>query len=92
MRNLRVILLFSAAWLSLASALVAQSESDAPRMSLQSFKRLLKSGAIVVVDVRGGESYLEGHIPGAISIPLGSIPSRAAELKKMGKPIVTYCS
>ncbi len=92
MRNLRVFCLLIAAWSPIGLVLGAQSESAAPRTALQDFKRMLKSGSIVVVDVRSRESYLAGHIPGAISVPLESIPSRAAEMKKEGKPVVAYCS
>jgi len=67
-------------------------DDEAPRTTIQELLQLLNDNAVVVVDVRGQESYLQGHIPGAISIPLDSVASRAEELKKADKPIVTYCS
>jgi rhodanese-related sulfurtransferase len=67
-------------------------ESSAPRIALDEFKKLLESDSIVVLDVRSLESYREGHIPGAISMPSDSVASRVNELKGFKKPIVAYCS
>ena len=61
------------------------------RMSMAEFKRLLATSEVVVIDVRSNEAYLGGHIPGALSMP--EITDAAAlKLKRMGKPIATYCS
>ncbi len=85
--------LFLIAWFTLGTAAALQrDEPSAPRTTLPEFEKLLHSNAIVVVDVRGAESYRQGHIPGAISIPIESIASHAEELVKIGKPIVAYCS
>ena len=63
------------------------------RMPMAEFKRLLAAGNVVVLDVRSADAYAAGHIPGALSIPEDTITSALAEkLKKMGKPIATYCS
>jgi rhodanese-related sulfurtransferase len=67
-------------------------DDEAPRTTIQELQQLLNDNPVVVVDVRGQESYLQGHIPGAISIPPDSVASRAEELEKADKPIVTYCS
>lgn len=74
-----------------APAAVAMPKTD--RMAMADFKKLLASNDVVVLDVRSTDSYAAGHIPGALSIPEESITSALAEkLKKMGKPIATYCS
>jgi phage shock protein E len=67
-------------------------DSSAPRITLEEFKKLLESDSIVVLDVRSLESYREGHIPGAISIPSDTVASRVNELKGFKKPIVAYCT
>jgi 3-mercaptopyruvate sulfurtransferase SseA len=64
----------------------------APRMSLQEFKKLLDKGEVVVIDVRGAESYAQGRIPGAVLVPLETVSARAAEFKDVRKPVVTYCA
>jgi len=45
---------------------------------------------VVVVDVRDAESYAEGHLPGARSIPLDQLVSSYSSLPKE-KLIVAYC-
>lgn len=63
------------------------------RMAMADFKKLLAANNVVVIDVRSADSYVAGHIPGALSVPESTINAAVAEkLKKMGKPIATYCS
>ena len=47
-------------------------------------------GDLVLLDVRDAAAYAEGHIPGAVSLPLADLPARAAELDR-GRSYVTYC-
>jgi phage shock protein E len=47
--------------------------------------------AKTIVDVRTPEEFGEGHVAGAINIPLDQIPQRLQEVKKMQTPIVAYC-
>lgn len=62
------------------------------RVDWSEFKKLYDTGAAVVVDVRDAASFEAGHIPGARSIPLDRVEAQAAELKKLGKPIILYCA
>jgi len=48
------------------------------------------SGAVTVLDVRPEEEYRAGHIPGALSVPLGELEQRLAELPRE-REIVAYC-
>ncbi|WP_234410821.1 ArsR/SmtB family transcription factor [Nocardioides terrigena] len=51
---------------------------------------LLGSGAITLLDVRPREEFLAGHIPGARSVPLGTLADEAGGLR--GAPsVVAYC-
>jgi rhodanese-related sulfurtransferase len=54
------------------------------------FKALMSSGAIIV-DVRSPQEYKSGHIKGSRNIPLEQVKNKAAELKNIGKPIITVC-
>jgi rhodanese-related sulfurtransferase len=47
--------------------------------------------SVTLVDARGLAAWRQGHIPGAIHLPTGMIPIRAAKLLEPGKPVVTYC-
>ncbi len=50
----------------------------------------LAKGSVIVLDVRPEPEYRAGHIPGALSAPLGSLDSVAAKLPKR-REIVAYC-
>jgi len=52
--------------------------------------RRVREGRAVVVDVRPAEEYRAGHIPGALSIPVGELDRRLSELPAR-KEIVAYC-
>lgn len=49
-----------------------------------------RAGQVTVLDVRPREEYLAGHIPGAISIPLGELADRLSELPT-DQEVVAYC-
>jgi rhodanese-related sulfurtransferase len=50
-----------------------------------------KNNDFVVVDVRDTYEYAEGHIPGAINIPLVTFAAQSGVLDKK-KTIVVYCN
>ncbi|WP_437298920.1 ArsR/SmtB family transcription factor [Sorangium sp. So ce426] len=52
--------------------------------------RRVRSGEVTVLDVRPREEYRAGHIPGAISIPVGELEARLKELPG-DREVVAYC-
>jgi rhodanese-related sulfurtransferase len=82
-----------------ALALVPQG-LDAPRISQQDFKKLIASKNVVIVDTRNEELFPQGHIPGAIKLPLEGLQTWPEEYEKTvipkllasKKPVVTYCA
>lgn len=44
-----------------------------------------------LLDVRQPEEYEQGHIPGAVLIPIDQLPERLGELDP-GKPTIVYCA
>jgi rhodanese-related sulfurtransferase len=75
-----------------STSLAAQQAAD--RMDLAEFQKLHAAKKVLVVDVRDAQSFANGHIPGAINIPLGTEEqaAQAAKLKAEKRPIVTYCA
>jgi rhodanese-related sulfurtransferase/DNA-binding transcriptional ArsR family regulator len=48
------------------------------------------AGQIVVLDVRPGDEYAAGHLPGAISIPIDELAERISEIPA-DVEVVAYC-
>lgn len=61
------------------------------RVSLKDAKAAYDSGNAFFVDVRESEFYVQSHIPGALSIPLGELAERIGELNSQDW-IITYCT
>lgn len=66
---------------------------ETTKISPADLEKLLKSGAdtFQLVDVRDKEEFAEGHIPGAINIPVASFASQSDVLDKK-KKIIVYCN
>jgi hydroxyacylglutathione hydrolase len=70
-------------------------DSFAPRglgsiPSTQVSRLMPRAGDVTVVDVRTAAEWSEGHIPGAVHVPLAQLTSQLSELRAR-QPIVTYC-
>lgn len=63
---------------------------DTEEVGREELWRRAEQGEVVVIDVRPDEEYAGGHIPGAVSMPLGTLAARLAELPQ-DTEIVAYC-
>jgi predicted methyltransferase len=61
------------------------------RISVDEFVTLATAG-LTIIDVRDEGMFAKGHIPNALSIPLGAIERSADRLRGLEQPLVTYCS
>ena len=59
-------------------------------ISLGELRKLQEKGNLRLVDVRNAESYLAGHIPGAVSVPYSEEQSFLDRFQKQGM-IVLCC-
>ena len=76
----------------LASAQTGDTKpATARRIEIKEAQRLVQKHKAVYVDVRPKEAFEQGHIKGAMNIPLGELMGRLGELPK-GKMIITYCA
>lgn len=66
-------------------------KSTVPRIAAEDLREKINAGQVVVIDVRDTSSYANGHIAGAMHIPLSSIQANLDTIPK-GKDIVTYCT
>ena len=71
--------------------LSAQTVRDVPRISIDDVKQLMATKQVVLIDVRDPRSFADGHIPGAINVPMASVQSYLDTIPK-DKPVVAYCT
>lgn len=62
-----------------------------PEITVDELAAALEQGA-TVVDVRERSEYVDGHVPGAVLIPMGQLPSRVAELDPDSRVYVVCAS
>jgi rhodanese-related sulfurtransferase len=61
-------------------------------ISREELRRRLHDSSLTIVDVLPEASYVEAHIPGALSLPLEQLASRARELlPDFAAEIAVYC-
>ncbi len=53
-------------------------------------RELDQKKGMMLLDVRGDKEYSQGHIPGAVHVPLSDIGDKVKKLKK-DKELVVYC-
>ena len=88
----RITLLLGLALAPLACVLWPEgSGPGAPEMPLAEALARRDRGEAVLIDVRGPESYAEGHIPGALNIAASELVGRAPEIRRMGRLPILYC-
>lgn len=59
-------------------------------VSFAELERKVGDGLVTVLDVRPPDEFAQGHLPGAINIPLAQLPSSFAALAR-DREIVAYC-
>ena len=52
--------------------------------------RRLRSGGVMVLDVRPEDEFRLGHLPGAVNIPLRELKARLSQFKR-SREIIAYC-
>lgn len=66
--------------------------SDVPEISREELQRRLHDPLLTIVDVLPEASYVDAHIPGALSLPLEQLATRARELlPDPAAEIAVYC-
>lgn len=88
-------------WDTSKGAVSAKSKQDLPYMNeleiknIQTAKQIFDKGDVVFIDARVYEDYVEGHIKGAVSLPVNEFDERIhafLEGHPFSQQIITYCS
>lgn len=61
-----------------------------PSVSQQDLLALLEKRAITLIDVRPGVEFKAAHIPGALSMPVATLPEQLNDLSKK-QEVIAYC-
>lgn len=67
-----------------------QRRDEFENISVEELRERLQNGEIILLDVRPEVEYENGHLPGALSLPLAEIEQKLASLPD-DKTIVAYC-
>ena len=59
-------------------------------IALPELERLIAAGA-QLVEVLPEQAYSEGHLPGAINLPLKQLTAETAAALDRRRPVVVYC-
>ena len=59
-------------------------------IDLGQLDRLLAAGT-QLIEVLPDQEYREGHLPGALNLPLRELTAERAALLDRGRPVVVYC-
>lgn len=62
-----------------------------PSIDVAELEARLADGSIRVLDVREDHEFRNGHLPGAIHVPVKRLPDRIAKLKR-DKPYAVICA
>ncbi|MBP7791441.1 MAG: rhodanese-like domain-containing protein [Candidatus Goldbacteria bacterium] len=70
-----------------------KKKEDFPKIHLEEAKVLFESGKAVFIDARSTGEYNDGHIPGALSMPVGDVQNKIPQYKDIlqDKVLVPYC-
>jgi rhodanese-related sulfurtransferase len=74
----------------LAAAYLGARDELEPVTRQELARRLQDGDDLVVLDVRPAAEHAAGHLPGAVSIPVGELRQRLAELPR-AREVVAYC-
>jgi rhodanese-related sulfurtransferase len=59
--------------------------------NIDAFKDMLENTDVYLVDVREESEYAEGHIPGAVNIPIRTLADNLDQIP-MDQPVMVYCA
>jgi rhodanese-related sulfurtransferase len=71
------------------TALDSVTSMDVAEISVNELAQLMADGSAVLIDVRETDEYQAGHVPGALLVPLGTVPVQVEVFT--GEPTYVIC-
>jgi len=72
------------------ASLYLESRDEFDAVGLKDLRRLVRAGAVTVIDVRPRDEFEAGHIPGALSLPVPELRKRLGEIPR-AREVIAYC-
>jgi len=72
------------------AAMSEEATTESTALSPAEAKQMFDSGEAQLVDVRQDFEWEAGRIPGAVHIPLETLPARSGEIDR-GRPVIFQC-
>jgi len=72
------------------ASLYLESRDELDAVGLKDLRRLVRAGAVTVIDVRPRDEFEAGHIPGALSLPVPELRKRLGEIPR-AREVIAYC-
>lgn len=69
-----------------------EGQRNGRKISAQSLGILVKAKNAMLIDLRDGKDFREGHISGSRNIPYSQLSSHIEELKTADRPLVFICN
>jgi rhodanese-related sulfurtransferase len=60
-------------------------------MNSDQLKQVLRTGNYTLIDTREPMELQQGHVEGALNIPLRTIAMKIGEISEMQRPIILFC-
>ncbi|MGJ3239031.1 MAG: rhodanese-like domain-containing protein [Anaerolineae bacterium] len=92
MRTLRSIGVDNLSCYFVAEDVISDDSATLPQINAAQLAERIQANGMMIIDVRGKSEYQEGHIVGAVNIPLGYLKREAAARINHQHTIVTQCA
>ena len=90
--NIALVALFLASGAMLFWPEISRMTAGAAQIGTLEATRLMNQGSTLVLDIREGDEFTQGHLPRARHIPLSQLSNRLDEIGKFkDKPVIVTC-
>jgi rhodanese-related sulfurtransferase len=90
--NIALVALFLASGAMLFWPEISRMTAGAAQIGTLEATRLMNQGSTLVLDIREGDEFTQGHLPRARHIPLSQLSNRFDEIGKFkDKPVIVTC-
>ncbi|MBT1452506.1 rhodanese-like domain-containing protein [Glaciecola sp. XM2] len=86
----KILALIATLTISLGSSAFANT-GVITELSHDAFDALTAQQETMIIDVRTPEEYADGHVPGAINVPVATVIDNLSVFGEKNTPIVVYC-